>query len=76
MIVRCGVALRLSTVTISGCRDNVCFAIAKPVAASYHDDIIIDHLHCQIYIPANLCFQFAGVITKYLYRQYIWPYSM
>ena len=66
MIVSCGVALRLSTVTISGCREDVCFAIGKPVAASYHDDIIIDHLHRQIYIPPNLSFKFAGVIAKIL----------
>ena len=43
MIVRCGTALRLSTVTISGCGEDLCFAIGKSVAASYHHDIIIDH---------------------------------
>ena len=42
MIVRCGAALRLSTVTINGCREDLCFAIGKFVAASYHHDIIID----------------------------------
>ena len=76
MIIRCGVALRLSTVTNSGCREDVCFAIGKPpVAASYHDDIIIDHLR-QIYTPPNLSFQFSGAIAKYLYRQYFWLYGI
>ena len=43
MIVRCGTALCLNTVTISGCRENLCFVIGKSVAVSHDHDIIIDH---------------------------------
>ena len=36
-LVQC--SLHLSNVTISGCRKDVCFAIGKLVATSYHDYI-------------------------------------
>ena len=48
MTVRCRATLCLSIVTVKGRRDDLSSAIGKYVAASFQNDVITGHLHCQI----------------------------
>ena len=47
---------------MNGCKEDLCFAIGKSVAASFHNDVITDHLHHQVYVnSANIYLPYLEV---------------